>query len=342
MKLIKTVDAVGQTLAHDITQIVKDQVKDARFRKGHIVKIEDIEVLHSLGKYNLYVIENDDSRLIHEDDAASILVSLCKSEDMYQSDVKEGKIDLFSNIEGLFKLNTDALYKINMFNDIIVSARHNNYPVQKGDKLLGTRIIPLMIEKEKLDSVIKSNNGTKICSVLPYKVKTCAVVTTGSEVYNGIIKDTFTPVIIEKLKEYNVEVVHHAIIDDNLENITNKIAEFKSLGVDMIVCTGGMSVDPDDLTPTAIKNCGAKLVSYGAPVLPGAMFLLAYFDDGTPIVGLPGCVMYSKRTVFDIMLPRLIAKDHISVEDIAKLGNGGLCLDCDVCHYPNCQFGKGL
>ncbi len=342
MKLIKTVDAVGQTLSHDITQIIKDEVKDAKFRKGHVVKEEDIETLHSLGKYNLYVIENDDERLVHENDAAEILISLCKNNNMFQSEVKEGKIDLYSNIDGLFKIDTDALYNINMFDNIIISARHNNYPVKKGDKLLGTRIIPLMIEKEKLDKVVEVNNKTQIFDVLPYKVKTCAVVTTGSEVYNGLIKDTFTPVIIDKLKEYNVEVVHHTILDDNLNKITEKIKEFKSLGVDMVVCTGGMSVDPDDLTPTAIKNSGASLVSYGSPVLPGAMFLLSYFEDGTPVVGLPGCVMYSKRTVFDILLPRLVVKDTITVEDIAKLGNGGLCLDCDLCHYPNCQFGKGL
>ncbi len=342
MKLIKTVDAVGQTLCHDITQIIKDKVKDVKFKKGHVVAKEDIEILHSLGKFNLYVVENDSEHLVHENDAAEILVQLCKNDNMYQSTVKEGKIDLFSDIDGLFKLNTDALFNANMFNDIIISARHNNYPIKKGDKLLGTRIIPLMIEKEKLTAVVKSNNNTKICSVLPYSLKTCAVVTTGTEVFNGIINDTFTPVIIEKLKEYNVDVVHHAILDDDLEKITNKISEFKKLGVDMIICTGGMSVDPDDLTPTAIKNCGASLVSYGSPVLPGAMFLLSYFEDGTPIIGLPGCVMYSKRTIFDIILPRLIAKDLITVQEIAKLGNGGLCLDCDICHFPNCQFGKGL
>ncbi len=342
MKLIKTIDAVGQTLCHDITQIIKDEVKDVRFRKGHIVAEGDIEILHSLGKFNLYVIENDDEHLVHENDAARILIDRCINENMYPSDVKEGKIDLYSNIDGLFKINTEALYNINMFSDIIISARHNNYPVKKGDKLLGTRIIPLMIEKEKLNSVLKVNNNTKIFDILPYTVKTCAVITTGSEVYNGLIKDTFTPVIIEKLIEYNVDVKYHVVLSDDLDTITNKILEFKNSDVDLIICTGGMSVDPDDLTPTAIKNCGAKLVSYGSPVLPGAMFLLSYFDDGTPVVGLPGCVMYSKRTVFDILLPRLIAKDTITVEDIAKLGNGGLCLDCDVCHYPNCQFGKGL
>ncbi len=342
MKLIKTENAVGQTLCHDITQIIKDEVKGVRFRKGHVVQEEDIKILHSLGKYNLYVIENDDEHLIHENEAAEILINLCKNDTMYQSDVKEGKIDLFSHIDGLFKINTDALYNINMFDNIIISARHNNYPVKKGDKLVGTRIIPLMIEKEKLEKVVKTNNHTQIFDILPYQIKTCAVVTTGSEVYNGLIKDTFTPVIIDKLKEYNVEVVDHVIIDDNLNKITEKIKEFKSSNVDLIICTGGMSVDPDDLTPTAIKNCGATLVSYGSPVLPGAMFLLSYFDDGTPIVGLPGCVMYSKRTVFDILLPRLIAKDTITIEDIAKLGNGGLCLDCDLCHFPNCQFGKGL
>ncbi len=342
MKLIKTVDAVGKTLCHDITQIIKDEVKGVRFKKGHIVCEEDIDVLHSLGKFNLYVWEEKDNQYIHENDAAKILISLCKNSNMYESDVKEGKIDLFSNTKGLFKINTELLAKVNCFDEIIISTRHNYYPVEKDDKLLGTRIIPLMIEEEKLKAVEEVANGNIICEILDYKVKRCGVITTGSEVYKGIIKDTFTPVIKDKLKEYGAEVVLHEIVDDNLENIKNIIEKFKNHNIDMIICTGGMSVDPDDLTPRAIRESGAKLVSYGAPVLPGAMFLLAYFDDKVPIIGLPGCVMYSKRTVFDILLPRLIAKDEINKEDIFKLGNGGLCFDCPKCHFPNCQFGKGV
>lgn len=342
MRLVKTVDAVGKTICHDITEIVKDVKKGVRFKKGHIVTKDDVDVLHQLGKFNLYIWEDEDNDYVHENDASEILISMCINENMTRSEVKEGKIDLFSKVDGLFKINVDELNKLNRFNDIIISARHNNYPIKVGDKLLGTRIIPLMIQQQKLDEAVLANNGAKIFDILPYKVKNVAVITTGSEVYKGLIKDTFTPVIKSKLEEFNVKIVKHEIISDNLDDIVSKIKEFKSNDIDMIICTGGMSVDPDDLTPTAIRKSGANLVSYGTPVLPGAMFLLAYFDDDTPIIGLPGCVMYSKRTIFDIVLPRLLCKDKISKDDIARLGNGGLCLDCDICHYPNCQFGKGI
>lgn len=342
MRLIKTVEAVGKTICHDITEIVKDEKKGVKFRKGHVVKEEDIEILHKIGKFNLYIWEDEDNVYVHENDAAEVLISMCINENMKKSEVREGKIDLFSTMDGIFKINTEELEKINSFENVIISARHNNYPVKKEDRLLGTRIIPLMIEKPKLDEVVSANNNQKIFDILPYEIKNVGVITTGSEVYKGLIKDTFTPVIKNKLAEFDAKIVEHTIVDDDLNKIIETIKDFKNKKVDMIICTGGMSVDPDDLTPTAIKKCGAKLITYGTPVLPGAMFLLAYFDDGAPIIGLPGCVMYSKRTIFDLVLPRLLAKDEITRSDISKLGNGGLCLDCEVCHYPNCQFGKGL
>lgn len=341
MKLVKTVDAIGKTICHDITQIVKDDVKGVLFKKGHIVKEEDIPLLHSVGKFNLYIWEDSDNVYVHENEAARVLIDLCKNSHMYESGVKEGKIDLFSDIEGLFKVNTALLKEMNCFDQIMVSTIHNYYPVKKGEKILGTRIIPLMIEEEKLLEFSKIVNGQTICELLEYKIKKCAVITTGTEVFTGIIKDTFTPVIENKLKEYGAEIVYHKIIADNLDDIKKAIKECKD-DVDMIICTGGMSVDPDDLTPKAIKESGANLISYGSPVLPGAMFLLAYFDDKTPVLGLPGCVMYNTRTVFDILLPRILCKEEISKEDIAALGNGGLCMGCDFCHFPNCQFGKGV
>lgn len=342
MRLVKTVDAVGKTICHDITEIVKDVTKGVKFKKGHIVREEDIEVLHKLGKFNLYIWEDEDNVYIHENEAAELLISMCINENMTKSEVKEGKIDLYSKITGLFKVNAHELFKVNSFNEVVISARHNYYPVKSGDKLLGTRIIPLMIEKSKLDEVVCANGGRQIFDILPYQIKKVGVITTGSEVYKGLIKDTFTPVIVSKLKEFEVEVAYHEIVGDDINLIKEKILEFKNLGVEMIICTGGMSVDPDDMTPRAIKESGAELVTYGTPVLPGAMFLLAYFEDKTPIIGLPGCVMYSKKTIFDIMLPRLLAKEEITKYQIARLGDGGLCLDCDICHYPNCQFGKGI
>lgn len=342
MKLIRTEDAVGSVLCHDLTQIIKGVTKDAVFRKGHIVQPEDIPVLLSIGKEHLYVWEADES-MLHENDAARILVDLCKSEGMSESAVKEGKIELAAAVDGLFKVDSKRLQLVNSFGQMMIATRHGNTPVHKGDKLCGTRIIPLVIEKEKMQRVQELCGAEPLLKLLPYKIKRAAVLATGSEVFHGRIKDTFTPVIEAKLAEFGVEVIHKEILDDAPEQITAAIkSAIEEKGAELVLCTGGMSVDPDDQTPLAIKNTGARIVSYGAPVLPGAMFLLAYYGEAqVPVLGLPGCVMYAKRTIFDLALPRVLARDFITAEELAALGEGGLCLNCDVCTYPSCGFGKG-
>ena len=342
MKLIRTEDAVGSVLCHDLTQIIKGVTKDAVFRKGHIVQPEDIPVLLSIGKEHLYVWEADES-MLHENDAARILVDLCKSEGMSESAVKEGKIELAAAVDGLFKVDSKRLQLVNSFGQMMIATRHGNTPVHKGDKLCGTRIIPLVIEKEKMQRVQELCGAEPLLKLLPYKIKRAAVLATGSEVFHGRIKDTFTPVIEAKLAEFGVEVIHKEILDDAPEQITAAIKRaIEEKGAELVLCTGGMSVDPDDQTPLAIKNTGAHIVSYGAPVLPGAMFLLAYYGEAqVPVLGLPGCVMYAKRTIFDLALPRVLARDLITAEELAALGEGGLCLNCAVCTYPACGFGKG-
>ena len=339
MKVIKTEDAVGHVLCHDITQIIKGVTKDAVFKKGHVVREEDIPVLLSVGKENLYVWENDET-MMHENDAAQVLYEISTGAHMHPSDVKEGKIEIFADTDGLLKMNRKLLRSINSFGQMMIAARHGDTPVQKGDKIAGTRIIPLVIEKEKMEQVKQMAGDEKIFHLMPYVLKTAGVITTGNEVLKGRIKDTFTPVIVEKLAEYGIKTEQHAMPGDDTDTITKMILKMANDGVDFILCTGGMSVDPDDKTPLAIKNTGADIVSYGAPVLPGAMFLLGYFENGTPVMGLPGCVMYAKSTIFDIMLPRIAAGMKVSKEDIWALGNGGLCLGCDPCRYPDCAFGK--
>lgn len=341
MKCIDTVDAVGHVLCHDITRIVKDVVKDTAFRKGHVVEEKDIPVLLSLGKDHLYVWEKDEDKL-HEDEAAQILYEICKNEHMHPTPVKEGKIELIADCDGLFRVDVARLNAVNEIEEIMIATRHSNTVVKKGERLLGTRVIPLVIAKEKMQLVKKTAGEEPLVSLTPFRAMKAGIVTTGNEVYHGRIKDTFTPVVIDKLKTYGIEVGSHMLCDDNQEKITNAILELKEKGMDMIVCTGGMSVDPDDKTPGAIKNTGVKIISYGAPVLPEAMFLLGYFEDGTPVVGLPGCVMYAKTTIFDLVLPRIAAGIAVTRKELAHLGNGGFCLGCETCHYPNCGFGKGV
>ncbi|MCD8148823.1 MAG: molybdopterin-binding protein [Clostridiales bacterium] len=340
MKLIKTTEAAGHVLCHDITRIIKDVVKDTAFRKGHIVTEEDIPELLKLGKDHLYVWEKDET-MLHEDEAAEILRDICLNDHMKASSPKEGKIELSATCDGLFQIDIARLAAVNEIEEIMIASRHTNTAVKAGDKLLGTRIIPLVIAKEKMERVKNTAGNEPLARIVPYQIKKAGIITTGNEVFYGRIQDTFTPVVMEKLKKFGIETSEHITLNDDKEKISNAILELKAKGVDLITVTGGMSVDPDDQTPGAIKMSGAHIVTYGAPVLPGAMFLLAYFDDGTPVCGLPGCVMYNRTTIFDIVLPRLAAGVTMSKKDFACMGNGGFCLGCPTCTFPNCGYGKG-
>jgi hypothetical protein len=337
MKLIRTEDAVGQVLCHDMTQIIKDQYKDARFRKGHVVTAEDIPVLLSMGKENLYVWEMTPG-MVHENDAAERLLALCGSEHMTRSEVKEGKIELRADCDGLFLVDSQRLIAVNGQEEVMIATRRGGTAVRKGDKLAGMRVIPLVIEEKRLQAAEEAAGPEPLLRLLPYKRKTAAMVITGSEVKKGRIQDTFSPVVRDKLAQYGIEVIAQTMSGDGVENVAAAIGEMRQAKADLIVCTGGMSVDPDDNTPGGIRRSGARIVTYGAPVLPGAMFLLGYFDDGTPIMGLPGCVMYAKSTVFDLVLPKIAAGVDVTRADLIQLGEGGLCLGCPECHWPNCSF----
>ena len=339
MKQIKIEDSVGCILSHDVTKIVPGEFKGRLFKKGHVIKEEDIEKLLDIGKEHIYVWEPKEGQL-HENDAAKRIKDLvlgkgcCISEE-----IKEGKIDFFANTQGIVKINKELLLKLNLLGEIIVSTIHNNTPVKKGEKIGSTRVIPLIIDEKK---IIEAENiiNEKIISVEEIKPKKAALITTGNEVYKGRIKDAFLPVMKEKLGYYGSEIIKQVILPDNKEMITENILKaIEEDKVDMVICTGGMSVDPDDVTPSAIKDCNGEIVTYGAPVLPGAMFLLAYYKN-IPILGVPSCAMYSKRTIFDLVLPRVLVDEKLSFEDIAKYGNGGICLNCEICSFPHCSFGK--
>ena len=339
MKLIKTEDAVGHVLCHDMTQIIKDQYKDARFRKGHVVTAEDIPVLLSMGKEHLYVWEMTPG-MVHENDAAERLLALCGRENMTRSEVKEGKIELKAACDGLFLVDSQRLVAVNSQDEVMIATRKGGTAVRKGDKLAGMRVIPLIIAEEKLQRAEQAAGPAPLLTLKPFVRKTACIVATGGEGTKGLIKDTFTPVVIEKLKTCGIETLEVVYSGDGVENVRDAVLSMRGKNPDMILCTGGMSVDPDDNTPGGIKAAGANIVCYGAPVLPGAMFLLGYFEDGLPVMGLPGCVMYAGATIFDLVLPKVAADVPVKRSDIAALGEGGLCLGCKECHYPICPFGK--
>lgn len=340
MKRIETQSAVGHVLCHDLTQIIPGVTKDARFRKGHIVTEEDIPVLLSMGKEHLYVWEMTPG-MLHEDEGAARLLKRCENDHMTHTEPKEGKIELNADCDGLFLVDAERLCAVNDQDEVMIATRHGNTAVQKGDKLAGMRVIPLVISEDKMKRAEDAAGAESLLRLVPFVKKTAAIVTTGSEVAKGLIQDQFTPVVEEKLLKFGIETIFHVLVEDEQEKEVAAIKEARASGADIIICTGGMSVDPDDRTPAAIRDSGANIVRYGAPVLPGAMLLIGYYNDGTPVLGLPGCVMYAKTTIFDLLLPRIAADVKISRSDISKMGDGGLCLGCKECHYPVCPFGKG-
>lgn len=341
MKEIRTQDAVGHVLCHDITRIVRGESKGVAFTKGHVVTEADISALLALGKEHLYVWEKQPG-MLHENEAADILYGICAGAHMAPTPVKEGKIDVIAEADGFFTVDIERLRAINALGGMMIATRHTNSPVKKGDKLAGTRVIPLIIAESKMRQAQQLAGKEPLLTLRPFTPKKVGIITTGSEVFKGLIKDTFTPVLREKIVEYGAQEIGHVILGDDPAAIARAINTFIEQGAQLVLCSGGMSVDPDDRTPLAIKNAAENVISYGSPVLPGAMFMLAYGKNEVPIMGLPGCVMYSKRTIFDLMLPRVMADVPISAADIAALGHGGLCLGCEVCIFPACAFGAGV
>ena len=339
MKQIPVGEAAGHVLCHDMTQIIPGKFKGARFKKGHVVREEDIPVLKSMGKENLYVLELTDGDL-HEDEAAAALAALCGGDEFARSDPSEGKIELTALHDGVLIVDTARLNRVNAVPELMIATRRGNRPVKAGDKICGTRVIPLVIGKERIDEARKAAGDEPLMKILPYKLSSAAVIATGGEVASGLIEDAFTPVLKKKLGDYGISVTDYATPGDQTDKITEAILAAREKKPDLIICTAGMSVDPDDNTPGAIKRSGAEVVTYGAPVLPGAMFMLGYYSDGVPVMGLPGCVMYAGATIFDLVLPRIAAGVKLKKEDFTVMGEGGMCLGCKPCTFPVCPFGR--
>ena len=338
MKEIEVEKAVGTVLAHDLTQIIPGEYKGPRYKKGHVIREEDIPLLLSMGKKHLYVVEKGDAD-IHEDEAARRIAQSAAGPGVLLKGPSEGKMEIFSDIDGLLKINVDLLRHLVEQDDIMFSCIKENQLVKKGMKVAGTRVIPLFVNPGVVDTAEEILNQGILIQVKPLRPHKVGLVTTGSEVYSGRIQDGFGPVLKKKFEALGSEVVQQYFADDDEDMISEKIHRLIQEGVDIIGVTGGMSVDPDDKTPSGIRRAGGHIVTYGAPVLPGAMFLLAYIDN-IPVVGLPGCVMYARTSIFDLVVPRILAGENLTRGDIKRLAHGGLCMECAVCTYPNCGFGK--
>jgi len=336
---IRTEDAIGMVLAHDITEIVPGVFKGAAFKKGHIITENDVEKLLKIGKEHIYVFELKEDEL-HENEAAIRLGDMLAGPGICFAEPSEGKISLKSKHKGLLKIDRELLDEINNTGDLCFATIQGNICVEKDELLGGCRIIPLIIKKEKIDAIENiMKNKEPLIRIKPFLNLKTALIITGSEVYKGRIEDKFGPVIEKKVKELDSDIFHKTIIPDETDEIKNAILDAKEMGAELIIVTGGMSVDPDDKTPGAIKATGADIITYGTPVLPGAMLLFAYLDN-IPVFGVPGCVMYAHTTAFDLLLPRVFAGEKIIRKDITSLGYGGQCLSCKPCRFPHCHFGK--
>ena len=323
MKEIKTSQAVGQALCHDIVRIVIGQTKETAFKRGHVIRQEDVEALLQLGKDHIFVMEEGDKDLLHEEDVARALYQIAGGPYMHASDVSQGRIDAIADCDGLLKVDVDLLHAINSIGQLTIVTKFTNSSVKAGQKLAGMRCIPLMLDKKEVDQALALAEDRKVLAIKPFVRKTIGLVVTGSEVFQGRIKDAFTPIIKERTAAYGMEVIVQKTVPDDTDQIVEAIENLKAQGVDAIFCTGGMSVDPDDLTPGAIARFANRVVTYGLPVLPGSMVCIAYAQDGTPILGLPGGVLFSSPTAFDALLPRVAADDLISKEECIAMGHGG-------------------
>ena len=341
MKKIRVEDAVGQALCHDITGVFPDGSKGAMFKRDYVVRSEDIPRLMDIGKNHVFIWEPEADE-VHEDDAAfAAAAAVCGDGVNYDKVSSEGKIQMYSARQGLFRLNRGALRKINSIGDYTIACLPDLTDVSDGAKLGGIRIVPLVTKRENVEAMKRiSHEGSPVFTVLPYKALKCGVVITGSEVFYGRIKDKFEPIMRKKLGRFDAEFLGAEKCPDDLDIIIGAIRDFRAKGAELILLTGGMSVDPDDLTPTAIRSCGARVVTQGVPMQPGNMLTIAYIE-GTVLIGVPGASMHAPATSLDMFLPRVFAGIEITPDDIPGLGEGGFCSACDPCVFPLCYFGRG-
>lgn len=337
MKKVNVEQAVGMELCHDITAM-RDGFKGAAFRRGHIITEADIPKLLDLGKRTVFVWEEHAGEL-HEEDCARRMAAMAPVEGAHYTEPSEGKVLLMADQRGMFRVDTQLLHEINSIGDITISTLPDHYPVEPGARLASMRIVPLVTQESQILQAEKLCAQRKLLELRPYQHKKVGVIITGSEVYTGRIQDKFEPVVRTKLSRYPSQIVGVTICDDDLDMIVRAAKAHLEQGADFLIFTGGMSVDPDDLTPTAIRKLGAQIVTHGVPAQPGNMTLVAYLDH-VAILGVPGAAISLPTTIFDVLLPQIFTGDRIHKDDLIRLGDGGLCQMCPNCHFPNCTFGR--
>lgn len=337
MKKVKVQDAIGMTLCHDITAMV-DGFKGAAFKRGHVVTQEDIPRLLDIGKQHVFIWEENAGE-IHEEDAARRLSQMTAVDGAHYGSISEGKVQLFADQDGMFRVDKALLAAVNRIGDITITTLPDHYPVKAGDRLASMRIVPLVTEERQIAEAEALCADKQLYDLRPFKPLKVGIIITGSEIYHGRIKDKFERVARAKLAHYPAEILGVHVCDDELDMIVGAGRALLADGAELLIFSGGMSVDPDDLTPSAIREMGAEIVSYGVPSQPGNMTLVAYLDQAA-LLGVPGAAISRPTTMFDVLLPQIFCGDPLTKDDLIRLGEGGLCQMCDNCHFPNCTFGR--
>ena len=337
MKKLAVEDAVGMTLCHDVT-VIKDGYKGPLFKRGHVIEAADIPQLLDIGKHHIYVWEENAGE-VHEEDCALRMAAMAPAENAHYNGPSEGKVTLIADADGMFRTDTALLKKLNSIGDITITALPDHYPVKAGSRIASMRIVPLVTKEANMAQAEALCAEKRLFRLLPYRPMKAGVIITGSEVYSGRIKDKFEAVARDRLGAYPCEIIGVTICDDDLDMITDAAKKFLDAGADLLVFHGGMSVDPDDLTPTAIRSLGAEIVTYGVPAQPGNMSLIAYLG-GVTILGVPSSAISNRTSMFDVVLPQVFSGERFTKDELMNLGNGSLCQQCKECHFPNCTFGK--
>jgi hypothetical protein len=339
VKALAVEDAVGTMVCHDLTRIVSGQFKGPLLRKGHVISPQDIPVLKQAGKNHISVIELEADD-VHEDEAGLRLARAAAGPGTSLSGPMEGKVCLLAARKGLLKIDRALLNKINSVPDIAFATIPGNRLVSEGEVLAGTRVIPVAVKRSLIDQAEQVLNTGCLVEVKPLVLRKVGLIVTGDEVHSGLVPDAFAPRLRQKLQAFGATLTDVRFEPDDPQAIAAAIKKRVVQGDEVVLVTGGMSVDPDDATPEGIRLAGCRVVRYGAPVLPGSMFLMSYLKD-TPVMGVPACGVYHETTVLDLVLPRVLAGEEISSEDISGLGYGGLCRACVTCEFPRCSFGTG-
>ena len=342
LEIVPAVEAMGRRVLHDMTRIIPENVKGPAFKHGHTITVEDIDILKKMGRKNIYV---EGQRIpgqewVHEDEAALTFARAMAGDGVTFTEVpSEGKVTLLAERDGLLVVDEDRLEIFNLVPGVMCASRQSFSVVNKGGRLAGTRAIPLFLQRINFNKAQAVLGSDPLFKVLPMHRAWVGILVTGTEVFQGLVKDSFTTIIRTKLEKLGCQEFQSVIVPDDRMEISRGIKKLLDSNIDLLVTTGGLSVDPDDLTRQGLIEAGAVDILYGAPVLPGAMTLLASIG-AVQVIGVPAGALYYETTSFDLLVPRLLAGLTITRHDLARLSHGAFCLECKKCTFPQCPFGR--